>query len=227
MFSEAWKVIDSILPLLLQGLWTTIKVSVVAIVAGSLLGGILGTLRSLRWPVLTQLIGTYLHLFRGSPFLIQLYVFYFVLPNLGMPLLEFDSWTASLIALSLYTGCYVTEIVNAAILAIPHGQEEAARSLGMNKFQALAHVVVPQALRQTIPPMSGVYVIIIKSTAILSVVGISELTRQGEVSILRFPSDIMLIYGVVALLYFIFCYPVLRFTDWAEKRVGGVRINLD
>lgn len=177
--------------------------------------------------MLTQLIGTYLHLFRGSPFLIQLYVFYFVLPNLGMPLLEFDSWTASLIALSLYTGCYVTEIVNAAILAIPHGQEEAARSLGMNKFQALAHVVVPQALRQTIPPMSGVYVIIIKSTAILSVVGISELTRQGEVSILRFPSDIMLIYGVVALLYFIFCYPVLRFTDWAEKRVGGVRINLD
>jgi len=75
--------------------------------------------------------------------------------------------------------------------------------------------------------MSGVYVIIIKSTAIPSVIGISELTRQGEVSILRFPASILLIYGVVALLYFIYCFPVLKFTDWTEKRVGGVRINLD
>mgnify|MGYP006282344453 CR=1 FL=1 len=227
MFAEEWKIIESIMPFLLQGLWTTIKVSVFAILAGSLLGGVLGTLRSFGLPVLTQVIGTYLHLFRGSPFLIQLYVFYFVFPETGIAWLEFDSWTASLVALSLYTGCYVTEIVNAAILSVPRGQEEAARSLGMNRLQAMRHVVLPQALRLTIPPMSGVYVIIIKSTAILSVVGISELTRQGEVSILRFPSDILFIYALVALLYFAFCYPVLRFTDWAEKRVGGVRIHLD
>ncbi|MGD8430915.1 MAG: amino acid ABC transporter permease [Ectothiorhodospiraceae bacterium] len=227
MFTEEWKIIESILPFLLQGLWATVKISIIGIVLGSLLGGILGTLRSFRLPVLTGVIGGYLHLFRGSPFLIQLYVFYFVLPELGIPFLEFDSWTASIVALSLYTACYVTEIVNAAILAVPRGQEEAARSLGMTKLQAMWHVVLPQALRLTIPPMSGVYVIIIKSTAILSVVGIGELTRQGEVSILRYPSSIMLIYGVVALLYFIYCYPVLRFTDWAEKRVGGVRIDLE
>lgn len=227
MLTEEWKIIESILPFLLEGLWTTIKVSLIAIVAGSLLGGVLGTLRSFRLPLVTHVIGMYLHLFRGSPFLIQLYVFYFLFPELGIAWLEFDSWTASLVALSLYTGCYVTEIVNAAILSVPRGQEEAARSLGMSKFRAMQHVILPQALRLTIPPMSGVYVIIIKSTAILSVVGISELTRQGEIAILRFPSDILLIYGVVALLYFAFCYPVLRFTDWAEKRIGGVRVNLD
>jgi len=227
MFEEQRQIIASILPFLIQGLWETIKVSIAAIFLGSILGAVLGTLRSFRWPVITGLIGSYLHVFRGSPFLIQLYVFYFVFPQLGIPLLAFDSWTASMVALTLYTGCYVTEIVNAAILAVPSGQEEAARSLGMTKLQALRHVVLPQAFKLAIPAMSGVYVIIIKSTAILSVVGISELTRQGEVSILRFPASIMLIYGVVALLYFIYCYPVLRFTDWAEKRMGGVRIKSD
>lgn len=227
MFEDEIAVIWSVAPFLLEGLWQTFLISIVAIGAGSLLGGTLGTLRSLRVPGVTGLIGGYIHVFRGSPFLVQLYVFYYVLPQSGIALLQFDSFTASIVTLSLYTGSYVTEIVNGSILAVPRGQDEAARSLGMSKAQSLWYVVLPQALRLTIPPMSGVYVIIIKSTAILSVVGLSELTRQGEISILRFPGDILLIYACVALLYFVYCYPVLRFADWAEKRVGGVKVLAD
>ncbi|HET7408982.1 MAG TPA: ABC transporter permease subunit, partial [Paracoccaceae bacterium] len=145
----------------------------------------------------------------------------------GVAWLQWDSFTASIVTLSLYTGSYVTEIVNGAIVAVPKGQDEAARSLGMSKAESLWYVMLPQALRLTIPPMSGVYVIIIKSTAILSVVGLSELTRQGEISILRFPGDLLLIYAVVALLYFAYCYPVLRFADWAEKRVEGPKVQVD
>jgi polar amino acid transport system permease protein len=221
VFEDQVAVIRSVMPFLLWGLWQTFKISIIAIAAGSLLGYALGTLRSLRVPGLTGLIGFYLHIFRGSPFLVQLYVFYYVFPQLGVAWLQWDSFTASIVTLSLYTGSYVTEIVNGAILAVPKAQDEAARSLGMSKAESLWYVVLPQALRLTIPPMSGVYVIIIKSTAILSVVGLTELTRQGEISILRFPADILLIYALVALLYFVYCYPVLRFADWAEKRVGG------
>ena len=224
MFQEQFAVIWSVMPFLLEGLWTTFKISIIGIVAGSLLGGLLGTLRSLRVPGPTGLIGLYIHIFRGSPFLVQLYVFYYVFPELGV---QMDSFTASIVTLTLYTGSYVTEIVNGSILALPKGQDEAARSLGMSKSQSLWYIVLPQAMRLTIPPMSGVYVIIIKSTAILSVVGLAELTRQGEISILRFPRDILLIYGLVALLYFIYCYPVLRFADWAEKRVGGTKMIAD
>lgn len=221
MFEDQINVIRSVMPFLFWGLWQTFKISIMAIAAGSLLGYVLGTLRSLRLPGVTGLIGVYLHLFRGSPFLVQLYVFYYVFPQFGVAWLQWDSFTASIVTLSLYTASYVTEIVNGAILAVPKGQEEAARSLGMSKAKSLWYVVLPQALRLTIPPMSGVYVIIIKSTAILSVVGLAELTRQGEISILRFPGDILLIYGLVALLYFAYCYPVLRFADWAEARTGG------
>ena len=228
MFQDQIQVIESVMPFLLWGLWQTFKISLIGIVAGSTLGFVLGTLRSFRLPGVTGLIGLYIHIFRGSPFLVQLYVFYYVFPEFGVPLLQFDSFTASIVTLSLYTGSYVTEIVNGSIQALPRGQEESARSLGMTKLQAMWYVILPQALRLTIPPMSGVYVIIIKSTAILSVVGLAELTRQGEISILRFPGDILLIYGLVALLYFVYCYPVLRFTDWAERRVGGgVRVSLD
>lgn len=227
MLEETIRVILSVLPFLLDGLWQTFKISLIAIVIGSILGAVLGIARSFRIPGLTGLIGLYLHLFRGSPFLVQLYVFYFVLPELGIPLLQFDSFTAALVALSLYTASYVTEIVNGAILAVPRGQEEAARALGMTKLQAMRYIVLPQALKLTVPPMSGVYVVIIKGTSILSVIGITELTRQGEVAILRTPGSILLIYAVVAALYFLYCYPVLRFTDWAEKRVGGVKVKLE
>lgn len=227
MFTDELQVIQSVIPFLLHGLWQTFKISIIGLVAGSLIGGLLGTLRSLRLPAVTGGIGLYIHIFRGSPFLVQLYVFYYVFPEFGVALLQFDSFTAAVVTLSLYTGSYVTEIVNSSILAVPGGQDQAARSLGMSKLQSLRHVVLPQAVRMTIPPMSGVYVIIIKSTAILSVVGITELARQGEISIHRFPGDVLLIYACVALLYFAYCYPVLRFTDWAEKRIGGVKVSLD
>lgn len=227
MFTDELQVIQSVIPFLLHGLWQTFKISIIGLVTGSLIGGLLGTLRSLRLPAVTGGIGLYIHIFRGSPFLVQLYVFYYVFPEFGVALLQFDSFTAAVVTLSLYTGSYVTEIVNSSILAVPGGQDQAARSLGMSKLQSLRHVVLPQALRMTIPPMSGVYVIIIKSTAILSVVGITELARQGEISIHRFPGDVLLIYACVALLYFAYCYPVLRFTDWAEKRIGGVKVSLD
>lgn len=226
MFQDQIQMIQSITPFLLEGLWLTFRITIIGIVVGSLIGLVLGTFRSLRIPGVTALIGLYIHLFRGSPFLVQLYIFYYLLPELGVAWLQFDSMQAAVITLCLYTGSYVTEIVNSAIAALPKGQDEAARAVGMTKAQSLWYVVLPQALRMIIPPMSGVFVIIIKSTAILSVVGLSELTRQGEIAALRFPGDLLLIYVCVAALYFVYCYPVLKFADWAEKRIGGVTLKV-
>jgi polar amino acid transport system permease protein len=228
MLERYWSITSSLLPFLWKGFLETLYVSLVAIVAGSLIGAGIGLVRSQRVPLLTGLFGLYIHALRGTPFLVQLYVFYFVLPNTGVSWLSWDSRTAAFVALSVYTSSYVAEIVKAAIEAVPRGQSEAATALGMNRLQRLWHIVIPQALKLTVPPMSGVYVMIIKSTAILSVVGISELTRQGEVSILRFPRDVLFIYGLIALIYFLYCYPVLRFARWAERRVGAARtVDLD
>jgi polar amino acid transport system permease protein len=93
----------------------------------------------------------------------------------------------------------------------------------MSAVQNLWHIVLPQAVKLMIPPMGGVYVIIIKGTSIVSVVGISELVRAGEHAAQRHPSDLMLIYGMVALMYFVYCYPVLRLASWAENRLGRIK----
>ncbi len=228
MIEYYWKLTVSVMPFLWQGFKETFTVSLVAIVAGSLIGTIIGIIRSYHIPVLTQIFGAYVHVLRGTPFLVQLYVFYFVLPNTGIEWLSWDSSTAAFVALSLYTSCYVSEIVSSAIDAVPRGQWEAATAVGMNQLQKLWHVILPQALKLTIAPMSSVYVIIIKSTAILSVIGIAELTRQGEVSMLRFPRDVLFIYGLIALVYFIYCYPILKFSKWAENKISGSqRLSLD
>ena len=228
MFEYYWKLTVSVMPFLWQGFKETFTVSLVAILAGSIIGTVIGIIRSYRIPVLTQLFGGYVHILRGTPFLVQLYVFYFVLPNTGIEWLSWDSTTAAFVALSLYTSCYVAEIVCSAIDAVPRGQWEAATAVGMSQLQKLWHVILPQALELTIAPMSSVYVIIIKSTAILSVIGIAELTRQGEVSMLRFPRDVLFIYGLIALVYFVYCYPILKFSKWAENKISGSqRLSLD
>jgi len=221
-----WMLILSILPFLGRGFLQTLVISLIAGVVGSAIGAIFGIIRSQRVPVLTTILGGYIHLLRGTPFLVQLYLFYFVLPNTGLWWLKWDSETAAWIALSIYTSSYVCEIVRGAIEAVPRGQSEGATALGLNRLQRLGLVILPQTYKLILPPMSGVYVMIIKSTAVLSVVGISELTRQGEISIVRFPHDILFIYGVIAVIYFLYCYPVLRLTRWIEQRVGKSRIAL-
>ncbi|MCC3262357.1 ABC transporter permease subunit, partial [Paenibacillus polymyxa] len=103
-----------------------------------------------------------------TPFLVQLYIFYFVLPSSGIEMLHWDSGTAACVALSVYTSCYVAEIVMGAIQAVPRGQTEGAMTLGLRPLQILWLVILPQAMRLIVQPMSGVYVMLIKSTAILS-----------------------------------------------------------
>ena len=217
--------IQSTMPFLLQGLWVTFKISLITIFFGSILGGIIGMLRTLNRAWINFPLGVYIHTLRGTPFLIHLFVIYFILPSTGVSWLQLEAYPAAIIALSMYTSTYVAEIVRAAIQAVPRGQAEAARSTGMTVLQAMWYVVLPQALKLMIPPMGGVYVIIIKGTSIVSVIGISELVRAGVNATQRHPRELMFIYGLTALLYFAYCYPVLRLAKWAETKYGSVGLE--
>ena len=217
--------IKSTMPFLLDGLWVTFQISLITILCGSLLGFVIGMLRNFGGRAIYLTLGIYVHALRGTPFLVHLYVIYFMLPATGVSWLQLEAFPAAVIALSLYTSTYVAEIVRAAIDAVPAGQSEAARSTGMTGFQTMWYVVLPQALKLMIPPMGGIYVIIIKGTSIVSVIGISELVRAGEHATLRHPKELMLIYGMTALMYFAYCYPVLRLARWAETKYGGVKLS--
>ncbi len=222
MFEVIW----ATMPFLVEGIWMTFKISIITILCGSFLGAAIGLLRTLDIRPLSATLGLYIHALRGTPFLVHLYVVYFVLPATEIPWLQLEAFPAAVIALSLYTSTYVAEIVRAAIQAVPRGQTEASRSVGMTAAQCMWHVVLPQALKLIIPPMVGVYVIIIKGTSIVSVIGIAELVRAGEHAAQRHPRELLAIYGVVALMYFVYCYPVLRVARWAEGRFGGVDLRM-
>ena len=218
------KVLEAIMPFLLEGLWMTFKISLITILCGSALGFVVGILRMMGGWAISTTLGLYIHALRGTPFLVHLYIIYFVLPTTGISWLQLEAFPAAVIALSLYTSTYVAEIVRAAIEAVPRGQSEAARSTGMSALQSMWYIVLPQALKLMIPPMGGIYVIIIKGTSIVSVIGIAELVRAGEHATQRHPKELMLIYGMTALLYFAYCYPVLRLARWAETKFGSVRL---
>ena len=219
-------VIRVTMPFLLDGLWMTIQISLITIICGSILGFVVGMLRTVGIGPVSATLGLYIHALRGTPFLVHLYVIYFVLPATGILWLQFEAFPAAVIALSLYTSTYVAEIVRSAIQAVPRGQSEAARSTGMTALQCMWHVVLPQALKLMIPPMGGVYVIIIKGTSIVSVIGISELVRAGEHATQRHPRDLKFIYCVVSLMNIAYSYPVLRIARWAESRFGRVDVKL-
>jgi polar amino acid transport system permease protein len=216
--------ITSTMPFLIDGLWVTFQISLITILCGSTLGFILGMLRIVGNKLVIFIVGIYVHALRGTPFLVHLYFIYFMLPTTGISWLQLEAFPAAIIALSMYTSTYVAEIVRAAIEALPKGQDEAARSTGMTTFQSMTNVILPQALKLMIPPMGGIYVFIIKGTSIVSVIGISELVRAGEQATMRHPKELMVIYGLTALMYFAYCYPVLRLARWAETKYGSVKL---
>ena len=218
------KVLEAIMPFLLEGLWMTFKISLITILCGSALGFVVGILRMMGGWAISTTLGLYIHALRGTPFLVHLYIIYFVLPTTGISWLQLEAFPAAVIALSLYTSTYVAEIVRAAIEAVPRGQSEAARSTGMSALQSMWYIVLPQALKLMIPPMGGIYVIIIKGTSIVSVIGIAELVRAGEHATQRLLMEVRRIYGMTALMYFAYCYPVLRLARWAETKFGSVRM---
>jgi polar amino acid transport system permease protein len=205
---------------LLSGLAMTVLLSLVTLVLGSIAGFVLGVVRALGVPVAGTAIGLLIHVVRGTPFLVQLYVVYFVLPRTGISLFAFDAMTAAILALSLYTATYAAEITRGAMEAVPDSQLDAGKALCLSLPQRLVLIVLPQALKLMIPPLGGLYVVIIKSTSIVSVVGIAELVRAGETLALRSPQHLLLIYGAVAGLYFLYCYPLLRLVRWLEVRYG-------
>src|SRR5258708_37143289 len=172
-----WGIIGIAIPLLLTGLWTTVRICILAILFGSALGFVLGRAPYSRFAPVRWAVRAYVDFVRGTPILIQIFLVYFALPGLGINLSEF--W-AGVTALSLNAGGFVAEIVRAGINSIEKGQTEAARSIGMTGRQILIHILLPQAMRPIVPPLTNELINLIKGSALLSVISVSELTPAGQ-----------------------------------------------
>ncbi|MFD1539562.1 amino acid ABC transporter permease [Nonomuraea guangzhouensis] len=210
-----WSIIWSNRDLYVSGLWATALLSLAAIATGTLLGLVVAAVRTSRIPVLAQLARSYLEVFRGTPLLIQMLFLYFGAAYLGLP--GITVFGAALLALTLYQGAYIAEIFRAGIEAVPRGQWEAARVLGLPRIQTFASVILPQTRAIVLPPLVGQYLSLIKDTSIAVVIGYVELVRQGQAVIDRV-GDPATSYIAVAVLYFVTCYPLSLLVRRMERK---------
>lgn len=197
------------------GLWTTVWISVASGVLGLLIGLFAGLCRLSNNPTLRDLSTVYVELVRGTPLLVQIFIFYFFIGTV----LNLSREFAGVAALALFTGAYVAEIVRAGVQSIAKGQGEAARSLGLSAGQSMRHVVLPQAFKRVLPPLAGQFISLVKDTSLVSVIAITELTKSGREAITTSFSTFE-IWFCVAGLYLLINLPLSHMASRLERRLA-------
>ncbi|QEY65336.1 amino acid ABC transporter permease [Metapseudomonas lalkuanensis] len=200
---------------LLWGLWTTLWISVVSGAFGLVIGLFTGLCRLSGNPTLRDLSTVYVELVRGTPLLVQIFIFYFFIGTV----LNLSREFAGVAALALFTGAYVGEIVRAGVQSIARGQNEAARSLGLTAGQSMRHVILPQAFKRVLPPLAGQFISLVKDTSLVSVIAITELTKSGREAITTSFSTFE-IWFCVAALYLVINLPLSQIASRLERRLG-------
>lgn len=216
--STYWK-----MGILIEGLLLTLEISFLAIIFGILIGLFTGLARISDNPVLRWSAIVYIEIIRGSPLLVQIFLWYFVVGTVINTMLaqyglsQVSPLWFGVMALAIFTGAYTAEIVRAGIQSVHRGQMEAARSLGMNYAQAMRKVILPQALRRILPPLAGQFISLVKDSSLLGVISIRELTK-GAREVVTSSLQPFEIWIVCAILYLILTFTLSMFVQYLERK---------
>ncbi len=209
-------------PVLMKGVELTIYITLVGLVFGFLMGALAGMGKLSKNKIFNSAANIYIESIRGTPLMVQVMFLYFGLPlALGM---RVPPLTAGIVAIAVNSGAYIAEIVRGAVQSINVGQTEAARSIGLTNFQAMLYVIWPQAFKRMIPPLGNQFIISLKDTSLLVVIGVGELTRQGqEIIAVNFRS--FEVWMTVALMYLVMTMTIAKLLRMLEKRmqIGSAR----
>ncbi|MFV0436934.1 MAG: amino acid ABC transporter permease [Desulfopila sp.] len=200
---------------LLTGLWTTLWLSAISSLVALVIGLFTGLARISKNYTISMLAVVYVEIIRGTPLLVQIFIAYFFVGTV----FDLSRNVAGVGALSLFAGAYVAEIVRAGIQAIPKGQMEAARSLGMNLPQSMANVVLPQAFKRILPPLSGQFISLIKDSSLVSVIAITDLTKSGR-EIITSTFATFEVWLVVAAMYLLVTSLLSQLVFYMERRLA-------
>lgn len=212
-------VIDAFLPMLKGGIIYSIPLAIIAFVLGLLIALTVALVRivprkSLWHKVLYMIARIYVSAIRGTPMLVQLFIIFYGLPSVGIKL---DPFPTAIIAFSLNVGAYASETVRAAILSIPKGQWEAGTSVGLSYAQTFRHVILPQAFRVSIPPLSNTFISLVKETSLASLVLVTELFKEAQIVAAR-TYEFMLVYIEAAIIYWVICLLLGLAQERLERR---------
>ncbi|MES5098458.1 amino acid ABC transporter permease [Agrobacterium sp. BA1120] len=202
---------------LLIGLKWTVALSAVGFVCGCIAGLLVALARTSGIVVLEKLTSGYIAVFQGTPLLMQLFVVYYGLALIGFRL---DAWVAVAIGLTLHASAYLGEIWRGSIEAVPRGQIEAAKALSLRYYHRTKDVVLPQAIRISLPATVGFLVQLIKGTSLASIVGFTELTRAGNI-ISNQIFEPLTVFSIVGALYFVMCCPLTIFGAHLERKFAA------
>ena len=202
-------------PLLLIGAGVTIQITVLSTAIGFVIGLIVGVARISNLRVLRMLAEVYVEFFRGTPLLVQIFLFYFALPVITGQ--RIDPFIAAISACGINSGAYVAEIFRAGIQSVDDGQMEAGRSLGMTWLQTMRYIIVPQAFKRVIPPLGNEFIAMLKDSSLVSVIGFEELTRRGQLIIAKTYGSFE-IWMSVAVIYLVMTLTISRSVAYLERR---------
>lgn len=205
--------LDSLGPIALAGVTVTVPLALLSFAVGLVLAILVALMRISVNPVVSGIARFYISVIRGTPMLVQLFVIFYGLPSIGVTL---DPWPSAVIALSLNVGGYAAEVVRAAILSVPKGQWEAAYTVGMNRTRTLTRVILPQAARVSVPPLSNTFISLVKDTSLASLILVTELFKVAQ-QIAAATLEFMVVYLAAALVYWVICL-VLSFGQSALER---------
>jgi polar amino acid transport system permease protein len=202
------------LPLFLKGVFLTVEISFFAILIGLPIGILAAVGRTSRFKILNLVGAVYVEVFRNTPLLIQIFIIFFGLPGIGIKL---SPYVSGLIALVLYVGAYNTEVIRAGLEAVPRGQIEAAKSLGLTGVQTFLYVIIPQTLRISLPALGNNWVALVKNSSLVSVIGMVELTWVAlDLNALTFRS--FELFGAATIFYLILIFILINIQSYVERR---------
>jgi polar amino acid transport system permease protein len=205
---------------LFEGLLQTLRVALIAIIISIVMGIIVGIIRTSKDKLVQIPFRIYLEMFRIIPILVWLFVIYYIVPaNFD---LELSSEAVALIVFSLWGTAEMSDIVRGAIISLPKHQVESSKAIGLGAFQLYRYVLLPQATKRAIPAMINLITRMIKTTALLTMIGVIEVIKVGqqiiEVNNLGYPTISFWIYGLIFFLYFCICFPLSRFSRKLEEK---------
>ena len=206
-----FELIEKALPILLLGAGVTIEITAVSVFIGFCIGLFVGIARICKVKVLRILAAIYADCIRGTPLLVQIFLIYFALPIVT------GHRVAAVAACGINSGAYVSEIFRAGIQAIDVGQMEAGRSLGLSWWQTMYYIILPQAVRNILPPLGNEFIAMLKDSSLVSVIGFEELTRRGQLIIAQTYGSFE-IWSTVAVLYLIMTLAISRVVAMLEKK---------
>ncbi|MBM7709499.1 amino acid ABC transporter permease [Enterococcus lemanii] len=200
---------------LLDGLLVTLQVAIVSIVLSFLIGGILGTLRFMKIPIISNIVMVIVDVIRNLPLLLIIFFTYFALPKIGI---QFSIFWSAVVAMTIFESAMLSEIIRAGLVAVPKGQMEAGRSTGLSYLATLYYIIFPQSIKLMLPPLVSQFISLIRDTSLAVIISLPELTHNAKIIYAQEPTAVLPMFVAMAAIYFVVCYSLSVFSKRLERK---------